>query len=94
MTDIRYKVDGDIVIEVSGHCERGDICSAVSTLVAALEGYLKNSDIKYDYRVGDGYCLFKIDEGGQRCREVIEMFLIGVMRLERMFPGLVKTIEI
>lgn len=90
MTEVRYDLGDKILIEVSGHCEDSVICSCISTLAAALEGWLANNEVGYDYRVDDGYCCFDIMEGGRVCAE---MFLIGVMRLEKMFPDMVKTTD-
>ena len=40
---------GKYIIDMNGHSGESEICAAVSTLTAALEGWLKNSSLKYSY---------------------------------------------
>lgn len=89
MTTVRYAFGDEILIEASGHCEDSEVCSCISTLAAALEGWLANSDVEYEYREADGYCEFLMSGG----RECAMMFIVGCLRLEKMFPGLVRVEE-
>ena len=87
MTEIILNISDNIYITVSGHCKDSTLCSCISTLVGALEGYLANSNVKYSYTEKDGYCSFIIPKGEQNAAD---MFIIGVLRLEKMFPKLIR----
>ena len=82
------KKDG-YMITVEGHNEKS-LCASISTLVAAFEGWLLNNCPKgYKYTEKDGYCKF---EAPASAKVPYEVFIIGVMRLERNFPDKVKVI--
>lgn len=77
------------VIKVKGHNEKS-ICASISTLVAAFEGWLMNNcPDEYQYQEKDGYCEFKAP---MAAKVPYEVFIIGVMRLERNFPEKIKVI--
>ena len=87
MTILTYvnveKVKKRYIIEIEGHNENTDVCTATSTLVATLWGYLENFCKGSSYKEGDGYC--RIEASGN-CRQAIEMFVIGIMRLKATVP--------
>ena len=79
---------GKYIIDMNGHSGESEVCAAVSTLTAALEGWLKNSSLKYSYMEGKGVARI---EAPKAAKEAVEVFLIGAMRLEKNFPDNVRV---
>lgn len=90
MTEIiASKNDERCFISVIGHNKDKKVCAMISALVATLEGYLiNNCKDDYFYYEGDGESRFTIPIQESKA---VEMFLIGIMRLEKTFPDKVKT---
>lgn len=86
MTRVTLKEDGgrySVVCEghATGSCE---VCAAVSTLVYALLGYLKNADdvVVEKSELAGGYAEIEFS-GGERARVAFGMVSIGFLQLER-----------
>ena len=89
MTNIDViKKKSKYIIDMNGHSGDSEICASVSTLTAALEGWLKNSDLKYSYIEGKGVARI---EAPTAAKEAVEVFLIGAMRLEKNFPENIRV---
>lgn len=90
MTEIKVdKNNENCFVSVKGHNKDSKICAMISTLVATLEGYLKNKfNDNYFYLENDGECRFTVPIGAY---DAVEMFSIGVMRIEATFPDNVKA---
>lgn len=90
MTEITVdKNDENCFISVKGHNKDSKICAMISALVATLDGYLKNKfNDEYFYIEQSGECRFTVPIGAI---EAVEMFSIGIMRLEKSFPDNVKA---
>lgn len=79
---------GEYHIEVTGHCENGRICTGISALVAGITGWCDNFDRDFRYKEADGYCEIT---ASPLSKDAVMMFLIGISRMELMYPELVKV---
>ena len=85
MTRVTLKEDGGRYLVVcEGHATgSSEVCSAVSTLVYTLLGYLKNADgvAVEKEELADGYAEIKFS-GGECARVAYELICIGFLQLE------------
>nr|DAH20351.1 MAG TPA: YsxB-like protein [Caudoviricetes sp.] len=86
MTEITIK--GHYDIEIKGHSPDKRVCSGISTLTAALDGWLTNNTNEHLYTEGDGYAKITAPESA---KTAVEMFTIGVLRIEKSFPDIVRV---
>lgn len=86
MTEITIK--GHYDIEIKGHSPDKRVCSGISTLAAALDGWLTNNTNEHLYTEGDGYAKITAPESA---KTAVEMFTIGVLRIEKSFPDIVRV---
>ena len=86
MTEITIK--GKYDIEIKGHSPDKRVCSGISTLTAALEGWLLNNVSDYTYHEGDGYVRITAPKEAETA---VEMFAIGRLRIEKSCPDIVRV---
>lgn len=96
MTTVYGAVDhGKYVLEMEGHATDNPIvCSAISSLVYALLGYLVNAEeagtaygIKDHVESGSVNLIYEIDD---ELIPIFHMFEIGIKQIEAKYPDLVQ----
>lgn len=86
MTEITIKGHYDITIK--GHSPDKRVCNGISTLAAALDGWLSNNTSEHSYCEGDGFARITAPKAA---KTAVEMFTIGVLRIEKSFPDIVRV---
>lgn len=90
MTACVLQNDGTLnTVMCKGHSGTDDICTAVSTLMYTLAGWLRNTDhatiVSIELKPGDAEIVFR---GGRDC---YEMTKIGLLQLEHTAPDFIKV---
>lgn len=80
----------EYTLTLSGHSGKSEVCAGISTLSASLQGYLENIRCCHIYSENEGYCSFTVPKT-PRTRGAVEMFIIGLLRIEKSCEGHVKV---
>ena len=89
-------LSGECELEVLDHATGSErVCAAVSGLVCALAGYLKNAEhslaaLVHECTVEPGCCRFRFSAGDEGCGAFL-VTAIGLEQLAEEFPGYVQA---
>lgn len=91
MTMVYCEKDGNrYIVTARGHAEGSpEVCAAISGILYALLGYVKNaqdeSTIAYSDRISSGDVAIDF-RGGKNAEAVYDMTLIGLLQIEKSYP--------
>lgn len=96
MTSVYCEKDGNrYIISARGHASGSpEVCAAISGIMYALLGYVKNaqdeSTIAYSDRVYSGDVAIEF-RGGENARAVYDMAVIGLLQIEKSHPEYIRV---
>lgn len=95
MTRVYCEKNGNwYTVTAKGHATGSqEVCAAVSSLLYALAGYVKNekkslSSAEWSIDSGDVFVLFR---GGEKARAVFDMTVIGLLQIEKSHPEYIRV---
>lgn len=83
----RYGRDGYSIVSV-GHAGTAESCTAVSAILGALAGWVRNNDGMFSLEKGEALIAFPKGNGAETAMDVT---VIGLLQVEKATPDSVKV---